>query len=63
VTGTDELRVLNEADVTLGYKTEHMQDDVMHPYNLGINVVNEFSNILILEDPQLNLTNIFDAIH
>lgn len=34
----------------------------MKPYHLDVNVVNEFSNILILDDPQFNMTNIFDAI-
>jgi len=29
VTGTDELRLLNEATVTVGYTTESNQDDVM----------------------------------
>lgn len=62
VNDDEDLRSINEADVTIGFKSLDKSDPNKHNLGFNFNVVNEYSNILILDDPFSNETNIFDGI-
>lgn len=63
VNSNEDIKSLKEANVTIGFKSDTKCDPTQDKFGLNINSVNEFSNILILDDPFTDHTNIFDGIN